>query len=150
MGAKDQIHVAVGLTHLFRHFAALRHAAAQADDLLRVCLLGVGQCAQCAVDTLFGMVTDGAGVEHYDIGLLDLLRQLAAHGAQHTHDILAVGHVLLAAKGIHQRFRRYAAHLMDGADLLFKIALAGHLGLVQQYQFSIQNKPPNRLYQKRR
>ena len=47
--------------------------------------------------------------------------------------------MVLTAEGIHQRLGRNAPALVDVFDLLFKITLAGHLGLVQYHQFSIQN-----------
>ena len=134
--------MAIGFTHLLGHLRALRHAAAQADDLLGVGLFRVGQGAEIAVHALFRVVADGAGVEHDDVGLLGPVRKAAAHRLQHTHDVLAVGHVLLAAEGVHHRQRRLAAAAVNLSDFAFKFTLAKRLRLVQQHFFSVQWKPP--------
>ena len=129
--------MAVGFADLFRHLRTLGHAAAQADDLLRVGLLGVGQGAQIAVDPLFRVVTDGAGVQHDDIRLLRRVHKRAAHGLQHPHDVLAVGHVLLTAEGVHQRFGT-AARLMQRLYLFGKFPLTGHISVRQDHILSFQ------------
>lgn len=58
--------------------------------------------------------------------------------------MLAVGHVLLAAEGIHHGQGRPAPGLVHGVDLLGKFPLAGHLPVVEKDLFSIQWKPPSR------
>ena len=133
-----QIHMAIGLAHLFRHLRPLGHAAAQADDLLRVGLFRVGQGAQIAVDPLFRVVTDGAGVQYDDIGLGRLGDEVAAHGLQHAHNVLAGGRVLLAAEGVHQRVDGLAP--LDVQILYFfsKFPLAGHVRIRQDNVFPFQ------------
>ena len=136
--AEHQIHMAVGLAHLFRHLGPLGHTAAQADDLLRIGFLGVGQGAQIAVDPLFRVVADGAGVQHDDVRLGRLGDEFAAHGLQHAHDVLAVGHVLLAAEGVHQRMDGLAPL---GVQLFYfsgKFPLALHVRVRQDNILSFQ------------
>ena len=134
--------MAVGLAYLLRHLRALGHAAAQADDLLRVGLFRMGQRAQRAVDPLFRVVADGAGVQHHDVRLLRGGDEGAAHGLQHTHDMLAVGHVLLAAEGVHQSADALSALGVQLPYFPFKIPLTERLLLRDQYLFSIQVGPP--------
>ena len=69
---------------------------------------------------------------------------MAAHRLQHTHNILTVGHVLLAAKRIHHGAGRMVPAVVDGADFLFKLALTQHLFFRQQHLCSFQIEPPNR------
>ena len=84
LGAEDQIHMAVAFAHLFRHLRALRHAAAQTDDLLGMGFFGVGQGAQIAENPLFCVVADGTGVQHNDVGLLRPVGEGKAHSLQHA------------------------------------------------------------------
>ena len=142
LGAEYQIHMAIGLAYLLRHLGALCHAAAQADDLLRVGLFRVGQGAQIAVDPLFRVVTDGAGVQYDDIGLGRLGDEVAAHGLQHAHDMLAVRHILLAAEGIHQCADAPAPLGVQLSYFPFEIPLTERLLLRDQYLFSVQVGPP--------
>lgn len=108
--------MAIAGPDLLRHLRPLGHAAAQADDLLRVLLLGVGQGAQGAVYPLFRMVPDGAGVHHHNVRPGGIVGELAPHVPQHPQDMLAVGHVLLAPEGVHQSQRRPAPGLVHGVD----------------------------------
>ena len=134
--------MAVGLADLLRHLGALGHAAAQADNLLGVGFLGVGQRAQRAVDPLFRVVADGAGVQHHNVRLGGVGDEGAVHSRQHPHNVLAVGHVLLAAVGVHHGADRTAAPGVALLELLFKIPLAGGLLRRDQYLFSVQIGPP--------
>ena len=140
LGSEHKVHVAVGLAHLFRHLRTLRHAAAQADDLRRVCLLGVGQRAQIAVDPLLRVVADGAGVQHHHVRLRRIVGERAAHGLQHTHDVLAVRHVLLAAEGVHHGAEgAVAVHFLY---FCFKVPLAFQLRGGDLYLRSVQSDLP--------
>ncbi len=139
---EHQIHVAVGPAHPLCYLRPLGHAAAQADDLFVVGLFCVGQRAQIAVHPLFGVIPDGAGVQHHDIGLLGLVGKGAAHGLQHAHDELTVRHVLLAAEGVHHGPHFAAPLLVDGAYLIGKIPLTAQLLLRQNDLCSLQTVPP--------
>ena len=139
LGAEHQVHMAVGGADLVRHRPLLGHAAAQADHLLRLCGLGVGQPAQKAVDPLFRVLPDGAGVDHNDVRGHGVLRKAAAHLLQHPHDALAVGHVLLAAKGVHHGQRPPVQRIGAPAELFGKFSLPLHLSGGYQYIFSVQN-----------
>ena len=98
LGAEHKVDVMVGIFYLVGHDLLLRHAAAEADDLIGLCGLRVAEAAQVAVNALFRVLADGAGVEQDDVGLIFVARELVAHLAQHAHEHLAVCHVLLAAE----------------------------------------------------
>ena len=136
--AEHQIHMAVGLAHLLGHLRPLRHAAAQADHLRRVGLLRVGQRTQIAVHPLLRVVADGAGVQHHHVRLGRIVGERTPHGPEHTHNVLAVGHVLLAAEGVHQRPDGLAP--LDVQILYFfsKFPLAGHVRVRQDNVFPFQ------------
>ena len=85
VGAKHQVHMAVGLLHPLAHPLLLGHAPAQADDLLRVLLLRVGQKAQVAEHPLLGVLPHGAGIQDDQVGLLGVLRKGEAARLQHSH-----------------------------------------------------------------
>ena len=116
--------MAIACADLLGDLGPLGHAAAQADDLLGIFLLGMGQGTQVAENPLLRMVPDGAGVQHNDVGPVCLVRKLTAHSLKHAHNVLAVGHVLLAAEGIHQGQRCAAALAVDVRQLPLKIPLA--------------------------
>ena len=105
MGTKHQIHQRIGLLNALGHAGLLCHAATQADDHLRIFLLGVGQCTQVTKHAILRMLADGAGVQDHQIRFGGLVRQGKTAVCQHAHQLLAVCHVLLAAKGIHAGHR---------------------------------------------
>ena len=88
LGAEDQVHVAIGLADLLSHVLLLHHAAAQADELLRVAALGVDQGAHIAEHPLLGVLPDGAGVDDDDAGLLGVVGKAKAHPFQIAPDAL--------------------------------------------------------------
>ncbi|MPN56861.1 hypothetical protein SDC9_204554 [bioreactor metagenome] len=61
----------------------------------------MGQGAEVAEHPLLRMLPDGAGVENHHVGLLRLVGEGKAHFFQHPHQLFPVGHVLLAAEGVH-------------------------------------------------
>ncbi len=65
-GADHQIDVGCPLE--YGPLVVLRHAANHANHLVGVSLLGIFQSPQRAVDLLFGMFTDAAGVEQHGVG----------------------------------------------------------------------------------
>ena len=140
LGAEDQVHVAIGLADLLSHVLLLHHAAAQADELLRVAALGVDQGAHVAEHPLLGVLPDGAGVEDDEIRLLHILRQGEAALGQHPHELLPVGHILLAAEGIHAGPGMGLTGFKHAADLLLKVPLAGKVLRRDQYVFAFQNR----------
>ena len=93
--------MAIAGPDLLRHLRPLGHAAAQADDLLRVLLLGVGQGAQGAVYPLFRMVPDGAGVHDDHIRALGAADDGVAALGEKAPQLFGIGLVLLAAIGLH-------------------------------------------------
>ena len=102
----------------------------------------VGQRPQIAVDPLFGVIPDGAGVQHHDVRLSGVVGELAAHVPQHSQNVLAVGHILLAAEGVHQRIDGLAPLLMEGRQLASILPLPLQLRFVQKNCFSINGSLP--------
>ena len=140
LGAEHQIHMAVGLAHLLGHLRPLRHASAQADHLLGVGLLRVGQRAQIAIDPLLRVFADGAGVQHHHVRLSGVVGEGAAHGLQHAHDVLTIGHVLLAAEGVHHGAQRpLGVHI---PYFRLKVPLARQLLRGDLYLCSVQRNLP--------
>lgn len=132
----------IGLFDPLRHPGLLGHAAAQADHLLRILLLGVGQGAQVAEHPVLRVLPDGAGVQEHQIGLLRVLGEGEAACLQHPHELLSVRHILLAAEGVHQRIDGLAPLLMEGRQLAGILPLPLQLRFVQKNCFSIQWVPP--------
>ena len=95
-----------------------------------------------AVNALFRVLADGAGVEQDDVGLIFIARELVAHLAQHTHEHLAVGHVLLAAERVDQRERRAGAAVVHLAHLARKFLLTRELLLADDDFFAFQGMFP--------
>ena len=138
MGAEHQVHVAVGFPHPLADPLLLGHAAAQGDDLLRVFLFRVGQDTQIAEHPLLRVLPDGAGVQNDQVCLLGVAGKGEAALLQHPHELLAVGHVLLAAEGVHAGHGVGLAGGKHGADLLLKVPLAVQVRLGDQYLFAFQ------------
>ena len=139
LGPEDQVHVAVGFPHPFRHPRLLGHAAAEDDHLLRVLLLGVGQNPQVPEHPLLRVLPDGAGVQQGQVRLPGVLCKGKAAGFQHAHDPLAVRHVLLAAKGLHAGPGVGPPGGEHRLDLLLKVPLAGNFRLRDHNFLSLQN-----------
>ena len=140
--AEHQVYVVVGVFHLVGHDLLLRHAAAEADDLIGLCGLRVAEAAQVAVNALFRVLADGAGVEQDDVGLILVARELIAHLAQHAHEHLAVCHVLLAAERVDQCERRAGAAVVHLAHLARKFLLTRELLLADDDFFAFQGMFP--------
>ena len=99
----------------------------------------MGQGAQIAIDPLFGVVAHSAGVEHDHIGRKGIVGKVKSHLPQHAHQILAVGHVLLAAEGVHQGQRGMVQGLGQmGADLFLYFSLLRQIFRSNDDIFSIQ------------
>ena len=142
LGAEHEIDVVVGIFHLVGHDLLLRHATAETDDLVGLIGLRVAETAEVAVNALFRVLADGAGVEQDDVGLIFIARELVAHLAQHTNEHLAVGHVLLAAERVDQRERRAGAAVVHLAHLARKFLLSCKLLLADDDFFAFQGMFP--------
>ena len=138
MGAEYQIHVAVGLPHPFRHPLLLGHAPAQGHDLFRIFPFRMGQDAQVSKHPLLRVLPDGAGVQNHQVRLPGLLGEGEAHLRQHPHELLAVGHVLLAAEGVHARPGVGLPGAEHGPDPPLKFPLAAEVRLRHQNLFPFQ------------
>ena len=80
----------------------LHHAAAQADDLVGVAALGMGQGPYVAQHPLLGVLPHGAGVDDHHGGGALIVGKAVAHLGQVAPDALGVGLVLLTAVGVHK------------------------------------------------
>ena len=98
----------------------------------------MGQHPQVAEHPLLRVLPDGAGVQNDQVRLLGVLGKGEAAGGQHAHELLAVGHVLLAAEGVHAGHGMGLAGGKHGADLLLKVPLAVQVRLGDQYLFAFQ------------
>ena len=86
------------------------------------------------------MVADGAGVQHHHVRLGGIVGEGAAHGLQHAHDVLTVGHVLLAAEGVHHGAQRpLGVHI---PYFRLKVPLARQLLRGDLYLCSVQRNLP--------
>ena len=83
----------------------LDHAAAHADDLLRLRFFAVVERADVAQHAHLRVLAHGAGVDHDHVRLKLILRKAVAHLAEIAAQLLTVGLVLLAAVGVHHRQR---------------------------------------------
>ena len=140
LGAKDQVHMAVGLLDALGDQLLLGHAAAKADDLLGVFLFGVSQNTHVAEHTLLGVLPDGTGIEDHQIRLLGVLGEGKAALSQHTHQLLAVRHILLAAEGVNAGPGMGLQGGKHGGNFLLKFLLAGKILRRNQYLITFQWK----------
>ena len=139
VGPEYKIHMAVGLAHLLGHPRLLCHTAAQADHLVRIGFFRMCQRAQVAVDPLLGVVPYSAGVQRDNVGLRRIIRKGKAHLLQHAHQILTVGHILLASEGVHTGQRRMVQRLFQmPADLPGNSALPRDFFGRDYYVFAFQ------------
>ena len=88
MGAEHQIHMAEGLLDFLGHMGLLHGAAAQADDLIGLVLLRVGQRTHVAQHPHLRVLPDGAGVDDDHVGLPLVVGEAVAHLLQQTPDAL--------------------------------------------------------------
>ena len=103
MGAEHQIHMTEGFANFFRHVGLLHGAATEADDLVGLTALGVGQGAHVAQHPQLCVLPDGTGVDDDDIRHAGILGEGVAHLPKHPSNLFAVRLVLLAAISVHQR-----------------------------------------------
>ena len=126
------IDVAVALAELVRNGLLLRHAAADHDLLIGICLFCVRESADVAVNALLCVLADGAGVHNDDVSLAFIGGELIAHLAEHTANFLTVSLVLLAAVGIDHRLRRggqggvYLRHLLHYFTLVSELGVRNY------------------------
>ena len=102
----------------------LGHAAAHADDLVRVAALHVDQGSQVAQHPHLGVLPDGAGVDDNQVGLRLALGELVPHLAEVAPQPLRVGLVLLAAVGVYKGQGRLRPGGVDLGNLPAKRKLA--------------------------
>ena len=96
--AERQVDERVEVEQLLLH--RLRPAAADHDPLLRVALLGRARLHQVRHESLVGLLTDRAGVEHQHVGLALIPRFSHSQRLQQALDPLGIVHVHLAAEGL--------------------------------------------------
>ena len=127
MGAEAEIHQPEGILHPVTDLLLLGHAAAEDDHQLGVLPLLMDESAHVAEDAHFRVLTNGAGVDADHVRLLLLIGHGIAHVPEPAAKDLAVGLVLLAAVGIHQRIALLAVVETD-ANALADGLLFGNLG----------------------
>ena len=121
--AEHEVHIRIALTQFFDHMLLIGHAAAQTDHQAGLFLLQALQRAHIAEHALFGVLTDGAGVEEDEVGVLGLVAQTVADVHQNALDAFAVVDVLLAAVAVHKGQRRGVvgpAHQVRRHVVMFK------------------------------
>ena len=110
---EHEVHVGVALAQLFYNVLLVGHAAAEADDEAVLLLFQALESAHVTENTLFGVLTDGAGVEKDEVGVLRFVTQAVADVHQHTLDALAVVDILLAAVAVDEGQRRGVIGQLD-------------------------------------
>ena len=111
--AEHEVYVGVAPAQLFHDVLLVGHAAAEADDEAVLLLFQALEGAHVTEDTLLGVLTDGAGVEKDEVGVLGLVTQAVADVHQHTLDALAVVDILLAAVAVDEGQRRGVIGQLD-------------------------------------
>ena len=111
--AEHEVHIGVAPAQLFHDVLLVGHAAAEADDEAVLLLFQALEGAHVTEDTLLGVLTDGAGVEKDEVGVLGLVAQAVADVHQHTLDALAVVDILLAAVAVDEGQRRGVIGQLD-------------------------------------
>ena len=107
----------------------LSHAADDPDDLLRAIAFTVFQTPQCAVDFVFCVFANAAGVEQNGICVFGVVCQQVAFATQCSDNQFAVQHIHLAANGFDVQstiVRRSAADRGGVCGLL--LSSFGHSG----------------------
>ena len=102
-----------------------------------------GQGAQVAEHPVLRVLPDCAGVQDHQIRLPGVLGEGEAARGQHPHEPLAVGHVLLAAEGIHAGRGVGLPGGEHGADPLLKLPLAVQIRLGNTRSSVSKAVPPN-------
>ena len=107
IGTRHEVHAEV-LNQFLTH--TLSHAADDADDLvaildIRFAIMEMGfEFAEAGFDFLLGVIADGAGVEHEDVGVFPSVGQHGIRGLHNRRHYLTVRHVHLAAVGLYVEF----------------------------------------------
>ena len=99
---KRKIHIGITVFQLLHAMRLRRHAAADRDDKLAVLCFEMLILPDRRERLLLGMLTDGAGVDHDQIGVFYVIGDRIAHFRRHAAQLFRVRLVLLAAEG-HDR-----------------------------------------------
>ena len=142
VGAEDQVHVAEGAADFVRHMGLLHGAAAQADHLLRLPPLGVGEGPHVAQHPQLRVLPDGAGVDDDHIRLSGILGEAVAHLPEHPPDLLAVRLILLAAVGVHQGQGLDGPLPVPPGHLAAELHLPGNFFLGDQHFLPFSHRVP--------
>jgi len=106
VGAEHHIHVRRSFAHEITIF--LGEAATDRDLQLRSPLLELLEPPEMAVELVVGVLPDTAGVQHDDVGRLEIVGRLHAVGNQQPRDPLGVVLVHLAAVRAYEEPTRHA------------------------------------------
>lgn len=110
---ENEVYVGVALAQLFYNVLLVGHAAAGADDEAVLLLFQALESAHVTENTLLGVLTDGAGVEKDEVGVLRFVTQAVTDVHQHTLDALAVVDILLTAVAVDEGQRRGVIGQLD-------------------------------------
>ena len=138
VGGKYAVHMGEALPEPLLHLRLACHAAAQENLLSRVAALGVGEGSQVAEYPLLGMLPDGAGVHHHQVGPLRALAEAIAAGGQKPPNSLGVRLILLAAISLYISRGRPALTVPICLNLGAQGKLRLHLVLGYHCGFPIQ------------
>ena len=127
VGVKDAVNVAIALFDALCHGRLPHHAAAEEDFLRRMAVFCVRQRADVSVDAVFGVLSDGAGIDDDAVRALLLVYDGVAAALQHPADALGIRLVLLAAIGIDHRTGRAPLRLPVRADFFTDLLLGAKL-----------------------
>ena len=125
-GAEHQVHKRKGLLDALGNVLLLHHTAAQGDHRVRVLRLIGLERPHVAKHSILCVLPHGAGVKENKLCFVPIVGKRVAHIRQHTLNMFAVRHILLAAVGDHtgQRLVRIAAlqhRLHLGSVLSFRV-----------------------------
>ena len=138
MGAENQSDKRKAVVDAVGDMLLLHHTAAQRDQNLRMLPLEIFQCADVAEHPVLRVLSDSAGVEQNEVGVIGRIRKGKARFCQHTLDFFAVGDILLTAVGADIRQRNITAladaHQLGGQVQIFNLTV-GHLDGFRQIVF---------------
>ena len=100
MSAENYIDKRIALLNLFGYSLLLHHASAEDYFKIRILLFYFLERADISEESVFGVLTDGAGVEQRYIRVFRLLGEPEAHFFKQTFESLAVGNIALAAESV--------------------------------------------------
>ena len=125
VGTERQINKTVLLENPLRHLRLLHHAAAHANDQLRLVLLQFlepGDISQCPA---FGIITHAAGIEQHQIRFPAICRLGHAHFQKHAGQLFTVMRIHLASICDNMKALRPFIQFQNALDGVFLLDALG-------------------------